>query len=265
MLAFLHISDTHISADPGYHPDWIRASAAHPNRGLVALRAAIEALPFAFDFILHTGDVCADPLAEHYRCARDLLLEFPAPMLLLPGNHDSADLMRAILHDGRRLRVLGDAHVQFGNHHLLTLDSNGDGDAHAPALADEQIDFLARELDATGGQPTIVAMHHAPLETGLPYLDERMRIQNGERVHQLLRGRRDQVAGVFHGHIHQETATVRDGIPYFCCQSTWSNLVAHPGQLEAAPDRLTPGGFNLVLLRGTRAFLRRYHLPPTDA
>ncbi len=261
MLTFLHISDTHISGDPDYHPPWIPESVAHPNRGTELLLQAIQGLPFAFDFILHTGDVCADPHEADYVSARELLLQFPGPMYLLPGNHDSAGHMEAILHDGRKLHALRDAHVEVSGYHLVTLDSAGQGDVHAPTLDDEQIAWFAKALDAASGQPIIAAMHHSPVETGIPWLDEKMRIQNGDQVQRILRAHRDKLAGVFHGHIHQQTDSFQDGVLYVCCPSTWSNLAGAPDVREGIADPLTPGGFNLVMLRDSRTFVRRFNLP----
>ena len=261
LLTFLHISDTHISGDPDYHPPWIPESVAHPNRGTELLLEAIQGLPFAFDFILHTGDVCADPDEADYFCARDLLLQLPKPIYLLPGNHDSADYMEAILHDGCKLHVLRDADVEVSGYHLVTLDTNGPGDAHAPRLRDEQIEWFADTLGAAGDRPIIAAMHHSPIETGVPWLDDHMRIQNGDRIQRILRAHRDGLAGVFHGHIHQQVEAHKDGVLYICCPSTWSNLAGYPGMREGIADPLTAGGFNLVMLRGNRSFVRRYNLP----
>ena len=262
MPTFLHISDTHISGDADYCPPWETTPPPHPNAGVERLLAAITGLPFAFDFILHTGDVCADPLAENYRAARQLLLRFPTPMYLLPGNHDSAEMMRDLLHDGRELHALGDERLELGDCQLVTLDTNDPGDPHAPTLSDDRVDAFAQRMAATDGQPTIVAAHHPLIETGVPYLDDEMRVQNGERIHQILLEYRSQLAGVFYGHIHQSTATQSDGIMYLSCQSTWTNLAAYPGLLRnPEKDELTPGGFNLVMLRGSRSFIRRYHLP----
>lgn len=261
MLTFLHISDTHISGDPEYHPPWIPESVAHPNRGTELLLQAIQRLPFAIDFILHTGDVCADPHEEDYRRARELLLQFPGPMYLLPGNHDSGDLMEATLHDGQMLHVLRDALLEVKGYQLVALDTAGQGDIHAPTLGDEQIEWFGETLDGAGDAPIIAAMHHSPVETGVPWLDEQMRIQNGDRIQRILRAHRDQLAGVFHGHIHQQTDTYQDGVLYVCCPSTWSNLAGYPGVREGIADPLTPGGFNLVMLRDSGAFVRRCNLP----
>lgn len=261
MLTFLHISDTHISGDPDYHPPWIPEEVPHPNRGVELLLAAIDQLPFAIDFILHTGDVCADPQEADYHCARDLLSQLGPPVYLLPGNHDSAAYMEAILHDESKLHVLRDAQLDVSGYRLVALDTNGPGDAHAPSLRDEQIVFFAEALEASADAPTIVAMHHSPIATGVPWLDDHMRIQNGDQIQRILRAHREKLAGVFHGHIHQQTVNHDDGVLYVCCPSTWSNLSAYPGLGEGLADPLTSGGFNLVMLRDRRAFVRRYNLP----
>ena len=261
MLTFLHISDTHISGDPAYHPPWMPETAPHPNRGVELLLDAIERLSFDFDFILHTGDVCADPKEADYESARELLQQLPGPIYLLPGNHDSADLMEDMLHDGRKLNVLRDALIKVSGCQLVSLNTAEQGDTHAPVLCEGQLFWLADALDAAGDNLTIVAMHHSPIETGVPWLDEHMRIQNGQRVHDILAAHRDKLAGVFHGHIHQQTLSHCDGVAYVCCPSTWSNLAGHPEVYEGLPDPLTPAGFNLVMLRGRSAFVRRCSLP----
>jgi len=261
VLTFLHISDTHISADPAYHPPEIPTSLPHPKQAAERLFAAIDGLPFEFEFILHTGDVCADPIEKDYHCARELLSRLAKPVYLLPGNHDSAQMMAEFLHDGEGMRVLGDAHLQLGNCQLLTLDTNGEGDDHAPMLRDDQIDWFAQRLESDGEGPVVVAVHHALIETGVPWIDQQMRVQNGERIQQILRRHQDKVAGVFHGHIHQATVTASEGIAYISCPSTWSNLAGYPGLSAPEPDLYTAGGFNLVMLRDARVFVRRYSLP----
>ena len=265
MLTFLHISDSHISADPGYHPPWIPDAVEHPNRGVEALQNAVRDLPFAFDFILHTGDVCADPLSENYHCARELLSGFDSAIYMLPGNHDSAAMMLDILHDGERRFVLRDDLMTLDGYCLLTLDSSREGDVHAPVIADDQIERLQSHLAAARDRNILFASHHQLLKFGVPWLDDEMRVQNGERIHNLLAARASQVAGAFHGHIHQGTSISCDGITYSCCPSTWSNLTGYPGMFDSQPDLNTPAGFSLVVIRENRTFIRRYNLPASPS
>ncbi len=262
MLTFLHISDTHISADPHYHLHEMHQTAHHPNRGVELLLQAIRQLPFDVDFILHTGDVCADPQAADYRLARKLLLKFDHPMYLLPGNHDSADLMVDILHDGARLHVLRDDCTAVKDHVLLTLDSNQSDDRHAPSLQESQIDWFADALKKTRGQPVIVAVHHPLLPSGVDWVDRKMRVQNGERIQAILTEYADSIGGVFHGHLHQPMASYAEGVLYSGAASAWYSLQAYPGLEREAADLVMRGGFSLVVIHDNRTFIRRHALPP---
>ena len=261
VLTFLHISDTHISADPGYHPPWVPPSVPHPNRGVENLLAAVEQLPYEIDFILHTGDVCADPQAADYHQARRLLSAFEQPMYLLPGNHDSPQLMRDILDDGERRRVLRDECAVVNGVHLLALDTCGGGEAHAPMLAEAQIAWFADALEQAAGQPLLAALHHPLIPTGIDWIDRVMRVQNGERIQRLLQAHRGPFCGAFHGHIHQVAQSFCAGVLYSGGASTWYSLRAYPGLQRDAPDLTAPGGFNLVVIRENRSFVRACSLP----
>ncbi len=260
MFTFLHISDTHISSDPPDHARWTAEGHGHPNRGVEALLDVIKGLSFKIDFILHTGDVCNDPHASNFFCARDLLMKLPGPIYLLPGNHDSIEFMREILHDGRKLFVLRDDHVQIGDLHLVTLDSANEG-SHLPHLADSQLEVLEERLNAIGDEPTIVALHHMPTPSGVDYFDEKMRPQIGGRIHHALKQRAGSIAGVFYGHVHLVANTQLDGILYSCCPSSYYNNFAYPAMPQRITDPDARGGFSLVMIGERGTFLRRYSLP----
>jgi 3',5'-cyclic AMP phosphodiesterase CpdA len=80
MVRFIHITDTHIAADPNF------VLYGHkPLDNLRQLVAVINALPYSFDFVLHTGDVADDFSAEAYRRAKRVLDEFARAYLLRGG------------------------------------------------------------------------------------------------------------------------------------------------------------------------------------
>lgn len=265
MLTFLHISDTHICADPDYRAPWLHKSVAHPNRGVESLLEAIKGLWFPVDFILHTGDICAEPSVENYQLARELFDRLEQPMYMLPGNHDSPQMARDILPDGERRQVLDDDHKVVNGYHLISIEGGGVGDPVFPTVPEEQIERFAALLDQAQDGPILVVAHFPFVRTGVPWIDDGARIQNGERLHELLVARREQVVGVFYGHIHQVANSFCDGITYSCCPSTWFNFTGYPGMELADADLETPGGFNLVMIRDKRTFVRRYFLPPLGA
>lgn len=260
MVNFIHISDTHISSNPDYHPHWVHESVVHPNTGVDALVAAISRLSFVIDFILHTGDICADPHVVDYQTARDILSPMGIPIYMMPGNHDSLDLMCDFLHDNLNLHALGDAHIQIKDYHLITLNTNGAGDTHAPMLYDHQLAWLESELLKTEQGRIIIATHHPIIGTGVDWIDNRMRVQNGQHIHKILIPYANQLCGVFHGHIHQSVNSYCDGVLYASAPSTWYNLQAYPDLQHDEDDLAMSGGFNLVMLRDNRTFIRRYSL-----
>ena len=262
MLTFLHISDTHISADLHYHLHGTHHAPHHPNRGVEALLYTLPRLPFHIDFILHTGDVCADPQTDDYRLARDLLCQFSQPVYFLPGNHDSADLMMDFLHDGQDFHVLRDDCTAVKGYCLLTLDSNQSDEPHAPSLQERQIEWFGDALNQCRDQPVIAAVHHPLSPTGIPWIDHKMRVQNGGRIQAILTEHADSLCGVFHGHLHQPVDSYCGGVLYSGAAAIWYNLQAYPGLEQEQADLMMPGGFSLVVIHEKRTFIRRYALPP---
>jgi 3',5'-cyclic-AMP phosphodiesterase len=153
-----HLSDLHIEVGPGDDAS-ARATAA-----AVAAVCALRPTPHA---LVLTGDVAESAGPREYERARELLAPLPMPVHALPGNHDDPDLLAAHLPwPGRHGGV-----ARVGGIRLVTLDSTrpGEDDGWLPA---ERLEWLAAELAAEPTTPTVVAMHHPPLLTGIPALDE---------------------------------------------------------------------------------------------
>ena len=94
LLSFVHISDTHISADPHYNQD----GAMHtPLVGAKALVRQLNTLPFPPDFVLHTGEVAYNPDETAYPVAYEVLSALKVPVYYLAGNHDDAATLQRIM------------------------------------------------------------------------------------------------------------------------------------------------------------------------
>lgn len=74
---FVQITDTHWGS---------REGLALTSRAV----AAINEIPLKFEFIVHTGDVTADAIADSNVVAKGLAImkRLPAPVYYVPGNHD---------------------------------------------------------------------------------------------------------------------------------------------------------------------------------
>lgn len=262
-LRFVHITDTHINADPVFRPPYAPAGCTAPLRATRALIAALRALPFTPDFVLHTGDVASDPDPAHYAVAAEMLAQAPAPVYVLPGNHDDPTSIRRLIPAGVRFAATGGLDYEFECQgvQIVCVDSTGAAQDHAARLSAQQVAWLEHICRAATDRPLVVALHHPVLPVGVPWMDVRMRMINGEDLHAILRMAQPRLRGVFFGHIHQTADVLRDGILYSSAQSSWYQLHAYPHMERDTPDEIARPGFSVVTISAGQTFIRRHTVP----
>ena len=183
-----------------------------------ALEAAVRsvlALGPLPDAVVVTGDLADGAVPAEYERVRELLAPLPMPVHLLPGNHDAG--------------VVGaDYAVRVGEARLIACDST------IPGRDDGELDldWLEACLAADRDSPTIVAMHHPPILTGIGGLDE-LGLNNRDALAALLE-RSPQVRRVIAGHVHRGAFGVVGGCGVVACPST--NLQA---KLEIGAEGFT--------------------------
>jgi Icc protein len=229
MLA--QLSDPHIRLGEGE-----RESAA----ALAAAVAAVNALDPAPDAVLVSGDLADHGDPREYARVRELLAALERPAHVLAGNHDDVAALEA---------VFGPAEyaVRVGPLRLIGLDSTvpGSDAGRVP------VDRLAPLLDEDADTPTIVAMHHAPLLTGVAPMDALGVPEADRRALAALLGRHPQVQRVVCGHVHRTIVSALGGVPVFTCPGSHRQLALDfdPGAELALADE--PPGFAVhVLLDG---------------
>jgi 3',5'-cyclic-AMP phosphodiesterase len=175
----------------------------------VALAAAVRSvldLNPAPTAVLVSGDLVVHAGAREYERVRELLAPLPMPVYVLAGNHDDRDALREYfaLANGSTGGV-GEPFrytARVGELRLIVCDSTMPG--HEEGLMDvERRVWLEGELATEPAIPTIVAMHHPPLLTGMPAFDaiglpevERLAIGDLVDAH-------PQVMRVVAGHVHR--------------------------------------------------------------
>jgi 3',5'-cyclic AMP phosphodiesterase CpdA len=154
----VQLSDPHVGADWGYADSVAMLAAA------VESVRALEANP---DAVLISGDLADHAADAEYELVRELV----APLYVLPGNHDDRLALR------RHFGVPGadDEPVQYavelGPLRLVVLDSTRAGEDRGE-LDGDRLAWLEAVLAAAPGVPTLLALHHPPLATGIPGFDE---------------------------------------------------------------------------------------------
>ena len=257
LLRFIHLTDTHLAADPALgHPLQPWSSA----EGTLRLIKAVNQLPHMVDFVLHTGDVVYDPDENAYLLAREAFSGLRAPVYYMPGNHDDTAMLQKIL-IGRTPTPTYDHEFEVNGVQIVCLDSNhrlADNGPHT-RVTEAQLEWLRARCNPDDPRPLIVATHHNVLPAGAPWLDDFMRMLNGEDFHAALLPARDRLRGVFHGHVHMVGQTVRDGITYFSAASSWMQFLCHPGQVETIPDPVARPGFNEVTVTREGMSVRHHY------
>ncbi len=226
MYRLLHLTDTHLYASPG-----------EAQRGVVT-QASLErvldaALPGSPDGILVSGDLSQDETRESYARLREILEGTGVPVYCLPGNHDDLGLMQSELANAR-IAVLGD-HT-LGGWRLLATDCTIPGAVHGE-YGDDRLAALDRALGEVPTQPTLVALHHPPLDCGARWLDQSRLADGGPFLDML--SRHAQVRAVLCGHIHQVLDRTEQGVRVLATPSTCRQFA--PDSDGYAVDELAPG------------------------
>jgi 3',5'-cyclic AMP phosphodiesterase CpdA len=233
-LPFLvvQISDFHVGAD------W---ADADPVAELAAAVAAVRALVPEPDAVIASGDLADHAATAEYERVAELLAPLGAPVHVLPGNHDD----RAALRRGFGLAGAGAEPVHYavdlGPLRLVMLDSMIPGQ-DAGALDDDQLAWLDDVLSAAPAQPTLLAMHHPPLLTGVPAWDAIGLAGTSRRALGAVVERHPQVRRIVAGHVHRTITGALAGRSVLTVPSTYVQGRLDFGAHELALAR-EPAGF----------------------
>jgi len=180
------------------------------------------------DLVLLTGDLVNEGEPEQYAHLVELLAPLSAPLVLLPGNHDRVDALRAAFPSSVPQRDDRADGVVEGEVRLVALDSSrfpepgGDLDA-------DQLDWLEEVLSAAPTVPTIVALHHPPFATGIAHMDAMALAAAASDGLEAVIGRHPQVERVVCGHVHRSITRRFGGTIAQVCPGT-----AHAVHLDLA-------------------------------
>lgn len=236
-MLIAQLSDCHIT-----RPGMLASGRVDTAALLQQAVASVAALDPAPDLVLLTGDLVDSGHPEEYARLRALLAPLRLPMRLLPGNHDERAALREAFSEQPRAAegpfaqwVLDQP--QGGSAlRLIGLDTVIPG-RPGGMLCAERLAWLADTLAQAPQRPTLLALHHPPLHTGLQEMD-RMNLGEGREALAGLLGRHPQVQALLCGHLHRHIHGQLAGVPVIVAPGT-----AHQIALELRPGQ--PARFNL--------------------
>jgi 3',5'-cyclic-AMP phosphodiesterase len=237
------LSDLHLGAD------W---EGVDPQPRLEQVIDAVRSLPNPVDAVLVSGDLTAAGGEGDAQLARRLLDRFEVPVHVLPGNHD----LRGSLRQAFELPGEGDEPIDYsvevGELRLVVLDSIVPGQ-DAGALAAAQLRWLDEELGQQPERPTLLAMHHPPLCTGVPEWDGINLVAAEREALATVVARHPQLCAIVGGHLHRIVSSALAGCPVLSVPSTYLQILPDfdPAEFEDedAAFWTDPPGFALHVLR----------------
>jgi len=230
-FTFAQISDSHIGFNKPVNPD-----VTGTLRTAVAKINAESSQP---DFVLHTGDLSHNGKAEEFDAMQQVLTGVKAPMIYVPGEHDTAG------DDGKlyRERFAKDKAngwqsfqhkgVQFfGLTNVLVLEGMG-------RLGPEQVKWVKDQVDPLPKSTPIVLFAHIPLWAVYP--DWGWATSDSADLFASLK--KFGSVTVLNGHIHQVMQKVEGNATFHTAMSTAftqpkPGTAPSPGPMKVPADKL---------------------------
>jgi Icc protein len=166
------LTDTHVAAS-GRDGVPLDELFVDNNARLAAAVASINEEAPALDVLIGTGDMTNWARPEEYEILAELMAPLTVPFLVIPGNHDDRDLLRATFPDvpwvdavhASWVTVIGDPAVR-----VIGLDSTLPGEPGAEFDHERERWLRSVLADAHDGV-TVLALHHPPFATGVDWMD----------------------------------------------------------------------------------------------
>lgn len=228
-LVLAQISDPHIRADT--------------EAPTLALKRAMEgARRYGAQAILLTGDLVNDEAPEEYAELARALAAPPAPVFVLPGNHDDRAMIRDHFSDhrylprGENLSYVVDSYAV----RIVMVDQICPSQTHGE-FTPELAAWLDATLAAAPDKPTLVALHHPPFATH-DILFDKIGLQHQGRFADVIAKHR-QVQRIICGHHHRVVIGQVAHAPAIVAPSTsWIyGLALNEGQPVAPKTHEQPG------------------------
>jgi 3',5'-cyclic AMP phosphodiesterase CpdA len=188
------------------------------------------------DLLLMTGDLAdvGDDDVSYARL-REATAGLPFPVYFALGNHDDRAAFGRNFPETRS----ADGYVQYAieGHALriLVLDTLEDG-RHGGGFCETRAAWLRARLDEEPRRPTLVALHHPPVESGLSWMSENPDSAWMKRLEAAASGRSNIVAFVA-GHLHRPMITRFAGTLLAVCAASAPELALDLGTIDPeAPD-----------------------------
>ena len=246
-VRLLQLTDCHLFVSP---EETIQGICTR-ERWLSVL-ASIQPEQTRAERLILTGDMTHDDLPQTYRVIRETLAPWWPKTRFVPGNHDVREGIHEHLHD--RIQRVAERVVcsePGAGWQLIGLDSHLPGQVRGE-LGTTQLAWLAEELARTSSRPTVLFLHHPPVDAPSDWMNA-IGLTDRDALWQLLRSHA-QVRLICAGHVHHESSTLRQGVLVVTTPATGVQFT--PESETLVVDDL-PWGYRLLELHDDGTFHTR--------
>jgi Icc protein len=253
-----HISDFHLPTKPGQS-----VNDALPDANLLEAVAELKKQTPKPDLVVLGGDLLNDGQKGNYDTIGELFKELQIPFCSVVGNHDDLKALKKSSLIEKAKGYPGYGSFEHAHLHIILLNSAGTGTSSGN-IEEKQLLWLSEDLCKNQGKPTLMFMHHHPVDSGIPWLDK-MKLQNADAFWEIVPPYSKNILGVFFSHLHIQLTTVIRGVlvaspPAVCFQFS--------GNSDASKEELSTEqpGFNLIDVQDLSIRIRTVRLaPPSSA
>jgi Icc protein len=210
-MLIAQITDLHVGFEPN-NPD-----EYNQKRIQKVLERILEG-PNKPDLMLVTGDLTERGDPESYRRFAELMADCPFPWHPILGNHDNRTNFSRAFPDVPTPGGFVQYVVDAGPVRLILLDTLEEG-RHGGAFCEVRAAWLKERLAEAPDTPTIIVMHHPPMDVGIDW----MRTDPAEpwvaRFADAIAGH-SQVKNILCGHLHRQIVSQWNGVTVSVCPAT---------------------------------------------
>ncbi|WP_339824904.1 phosphodiesterase [uncultured Parasphingorhabdus sp.] len=233
-MLMAQITDIHLGFDPDNPAEFNR------KRLDQAIKTICDMSPQP-DLLLATGDLVDRGDQESYRRLETALAAVPFPVHMCLGNHDLRAPFRKQFPAVPTVSGFVQYEIDTPELRLLFLDTLEEG-RHGGAFCEVRAKWLADRLVENSEKPTILILHHPPIESGIDWMDTHPDEPWVARLADTVAGH-DNVKGMITGHLHRNISTWWQDISLAICASTAPQVA-----LDLDPiDPENPDGRNMIV------------------
>ena len=233
-LQFVQLTDTHIFQD--INKDFDGVNTYESLKRVIQFARQDHWPP---DAILLTGDLVHDPTVEAYKNLLSVIQELEAPVICLPGNHDSPGLMYKQLNS----KNVSTHKLIVTKHWIIIMLNTVIENSHSGKLESSELEYLDQTLQLFEDKFSLICLHHPPVKIGSPWMDA-MGLENSTEFFSIV-DKHNKIKGILWGHIHQEFSSKYNEILLMATPSTCIQF--KPGTDKYTVDNLSAGYRNLKL------------------